>query len=60
MCFPKNFSNVFTTPILLDADGRLLLKYLLKVKNSTPDKLFVLARKFEKKQNYARKAINLN
>ena len=49
MCFPKNFANVFRTPILEDADGRLPL-YLLKIKLAHQINYWYWRRKFEKKK----------
>ena len=45
MGFPKNFAKVLRTPILQNNDGWLLLKYFLKFKIATPDKLFALVGK---------------
>ena len=38
MYFPKNFAEVLRTPILQNADRLLLLKHLLKMKITAPDK----------------------
>ena len=38
MHFPKNFVDVLRTPILLNTDRLLLLKYLLKIKTAALDK----------------------
>ena len=38
MYFPKNVAEVLRTPILQNADRLLLLKPLLKMKITTPDK----------------------
>ena len=45
MCFPENFADFLRTPILLNADRLLPLKYILKMKIAAPDKCLVLMRK---------------
>ena len=44
--FLKNFAEVLRTPILQYDDRMPLLKHLLKVKITAPDKSLVLMRKF--------------
>ena len=58
MCSPNNFAKVLGTPILCNDDGRLILKYLLKIKIAAPDKLLVLVGKFreKKKQKYVKQS----
>ena len=46
MCFPKNFAEILRTPILQKADRLVLLKHLLKMKITAPDKFLVVMRKF--------------
>ena len=46
MSFSKNFTEVLRAPILQNADRVLLLKHVLKMKITAPDKFLVLMRKF--------------
>ena len=43
MHFPRNFATVLTTPVFQNADRRLLLKYLLKMKIAAPDTGYVIS-----------------
>ena len=50
MCSPNNFAKVLGTPILCNDDGRLILKYLLKIKIAAPEKIVSISGKISRKK----------